>query len=31
MAERLNRLSKVRTECPDCYNLSKHYCDKLAV
>jgi Mn-dependent DtxR family transcriptional regulator len=31
MAERLNRLSKVRAECPDCYNLKKLHCDKLSV
>jgi Mn-dependent DtxR family transcriptional regulator len=31
LAKRLNRLSKVRPECPDCYSLEKHHCQKLAV
>jgi DtxR family transcriptional regulator, Mn-dependent transcriptional regulator len=31
MADRLNGLAKARAECPDCYNLKKLHCDKLAV
>lgn len=31
MAERMNRLTKIRPECPECYNLKKKHCEKLAV
>ncbi len=31
LARRLDRLSKARPECPDCYDLTKHHCSKLAV
>ncbi len=31
LARRLDKLSKVRPECPDCYSLKKHHCDKLVV
>lgn len=31
MAGRMDRLSRVRPECPDCYNRQKKHCDKLAV
>lgn len=31
MATRLNRLSHVRPECPDCYSPTKQHCDKLVV
>lgn len=31
LARRLNRLAKVRAECPDCYDLSSHHCSKLVV
>ena len=31
MAERLNKLSKVLPECPDCYSLKDNHCAKLTV
>ncbi|HEX9708492.1 MAG TPA: metal-dependent transcriptional regulator [Candidatus Thermoplasmatota archaeon] len=31
LARRLNKLSKVRPECPDCYSLEQHHCKKLAI
>lgn len=31
LAERLNKLSKVRPECPECYSLKKLHCDRLDV
>jgi Mn-dependent DtxR family transcriptional regulator len=31
LARRLNRLAKVRPECPDCYDLALHHCAKLVV
>lgn len=31
LARRLDRLAKVRDECPDCYSLEKHHCALLDV
>ena len=31
MAERMTKLSKIRPECPDCYDMKTKHCTKLAV